>query len=218
MAPSSRYQVPKIENFINRLINGVFYYRLIIAIISIVAIVVFSIIEYCSSVEADKLKNLAIVLTGGSIIIGIFYSIINYEHNHIKFNHDKKSTIDALTFNIACKMHETSLLSHIKNVKQFYLLNKDLFTQSKNRDIEVLLAENEDIRISYLAMFNYFESIAIAIDQGIIDEIFMKKFFSSIFRDYCNFYSSYFVYIRREHNSPEAFLNFTTLASKWISN
>lgn len=216
MPAESRYTIPSLERFINRLIGFIFYYRLLLVFLSMVAIVILSICVYNSSDVIDKLKNVAIILTGGSIIIGIFYSIINYEHNQIKFNHDKKSTRETLTFNTACRMHETAMVSHIKNVKLFYLNNKELFISNKHLDVAASLAEQEETRISFIIVFNYFEGIALAINQGIIDETFMKKFFKSVFRDHYNFYGSHFLFLRKENNSPDTCIHFTNLASKWI--
>lgn len=218
MVEDSGYKMPKCEKLINYIIKVVFYYRLLVVFFAIIAIIKLGINVYDNADASDKFKNLAIVLTGGSIIMGIFYSIINYEHNHVKFMHDKKSAKDTLTYNTACKMHDTNMLSHSKNVKLFYLNNKELFIAGKHQDISDSLSAQEETRMSFLALFNYFEGIAIAIDQGIIDEVFMKRFFNSVFRDYYNYYDNHFVYIRKENKSSEIFINFTNLASNWIKN
>ncbi len=211
----NNYKFPPVEKVINWIISFIFYYRLVFVLIAILGIGFLARKVYLNSENVDRLKNVAVVLTGGSIIIGIFYSIINYEHNQAKFKYDKKSTRDTLTFTTACRMHEADTISHFKNIKQLYLNNKTLFLEGKHPEIIDILAGDEPVRISFIVIFNYLESIGIGIDQGIMDESFMKKFFKSLFRDYNGYFGTHFEYLRRENHSPDLFLNFTKLANKW---
>lgn len=211
-----RYKVPSAEKAVNKFIAFVFYYRLAFVIISVIAIVIIAVIQYKVSPPGDKLKNAALVFTGGSIIIGIFYSIINYEHNQIRFKHDVKTSREILTFNTACKMHDMEMINHFRAIKAFYQENKNLFVQNRCDEIDKLLkGEKADTRISFVVIFNYLETISIGVQQGIMDEDFMKEFFKTVFRDYYKFYGTYIEFSRKEYNSPRIYRPFTNLAEKW---
>jgi Domain of unknown function (DUF4760) len=211
------YKLPKIENALNNFIGFIFYYRLVFVLISL-SIISFIIKDvYNSSNAGDEYKNSALVLTCGSVIIGIFYSIINYEHNQRKFKHDVKLSREMLTFTTACKMHEAETINHFKSIKSFYNANKQVFAEGKLADIDIKLKAEPDTRVSFIVIFNYFESIAIGIEQGIMDEVFMKEFFKTIYRDCYNEFGTYIEFMRKENNSPRAFHKFTALAKRWES-
>lgn len=98
---SPSYSIKGLEKIINDIVGFIFYYRLVVVIAVITFTVLFSIQVYNTSSLEEKLKNLSIVVACGSIIIGIFYSVINYEHNQIKFKHDISSARNALSYTTA---------------------------------------------------------------------------------------------------------------------
>jgi hypothetical protein len=209
-----RYTLPSLEKGVNRIISFVFYYRLAFVILALVGIGFFDYYVWAGSTPENKLKNAALVLTGGSIIIGIFYSLINYEHNQLKFKHEIKNSRETLTFTIACKMHDIEMINHFKAVKSFYEKHKQNIANNGDA-VNQALKEDTETWGSLIVAFNYLECIAIGVQQGIIDEEFIKTFFKTIFRDYNNFYGNYFVYLRKERNSNSTYKNFTDLANKW---
>lgn len=211
----SRYKFPSIEPFVNRAIGFIFYFRLIWVTIAIIITGITSYLIWISSTDSEKLKNCAIVFSAGSIIIGIFYSIINYEHNLTKFNHDVKSARDILTFNTACKMHDAGTIGHFRNIDIFYKNNERAFKEHRNMEIQALFVENQEIRVSLIVILNYLEAISIGIEQGIMDEAFMKGFFKTIFIETHQQFNSYIEFLRNDRNSNRIFIKFTTLAHKW---
>lgn len=183
--------------------------------LSLIGIIVLSYVVGKRSDAPDKLKNAALVLTGGSIIIGIFYSIINYEHNQLKFKHDVKTSREVLTFTTATKMYDKEMINHFRNVKTFYQTNKEFFVQNRCLEIDRLLTEETEKRVSFIVLFNYLEGISVGINQGIMDEVFMKEFFKTLFRDYSQYFGLYLDFLRKESNSPRIFRHFTALAERW---
>ena len=210
-----RYTISKFEELLNKAINFFFYYRLLVVTFCIAFLVYAGIEIWSVSNIDDRFKNLATVFTGGSIIIGIFYSILNYEYSHLRFKHDSKNSRDVLTFTTACKVHERDMILHFKNIKTFYLDNKQLFDQNKMDSVDALLKADTEIRMSVIAIFNYLECIALGMEHGIMDEDFMKEFFKTIFRDYFQYYGSYIIFQRNEYRSPRIFRNFTNVAERW---
>lgn len=215
---ASRYRIPSFETPINRAIGFIFYFRLVWVLIAIGITGYSSYVIWCSSIDAEKLKNCAIVFSAGSVIIGIFYSIINYEHNLSKFKHDVKSAKDVLTFNTACNMHNPDTIGHFRTIELFYKANEALFKSNKNNEINELFLAQPESRVSFIVILNYFESISVGIDQGIMDEAFIKDFFKTIFMEYFKKFDSYIGFLRNESNSDRIFVKYTALAQKWKSD
>mgnify|MGYP001793455455 FL=1 len=176
-----------------------------------------AIISYCYSIGDERLKNFALILNCGSIIIGIFYSLINYEHNQLKLKHDVQSAKETLTFNTACKMHDEKMIMHFKKVRNFYIENKTLFDQSKMDEIDKRITPDENW-ISFIIVFNYLESIAIGINQYIMDEDFIKEFFKSLYLELYYNYGTFIVHLRKERGVQDIFKGFTDLAINWESS
>lgn len=100
------YKIPPVEQALNQLVKLIFYYRLVFVIAAILLIGIAAGNIYRSSGRDDQLKNTAVMSLFESVIIGIFYSILNYEHNQQRFRHDIKVSRETLTFNTSCKMYE----------------------------------------------------------------------------------------------------------------
>jgi len=207
------------ERVINKVIRFVFYYRLAIVFLCTIALLLFSVSVWESSVPTEKLKNLATVLTCGSIIIAIFYSILNYEYTQIRFKHDKKTAKEILTFNIASEWHKDPMAENIKIASKFLKKCKPFVEESNAKRFheEIENEQNEDSKKALLALFNYFESISLGVKQGIMDEDFIKGFFSTAFQQYFNQYSFYIEYRRKVRGNPKIWNNFTTLANNWLN-
>lgn len=215
MSDNPQYRLPAMEKALNTFLKFIFYYRLVFVLLAISGIAFIIHLVWIQSASADQFKNSALVLTCGSIIIGILYSIVNYEHNQLKFRHDVKLGRETQTFNTACKMYEADMITHFKNIKLLYRNNKSLFTESKFGEIDTKFKEQPDTRVSFIVIANYFEGISIGIEQGIIDEVFMKEFFKTIWRDFYNEYGTYIEYMKVEYKSQRIFWKFTSLAKKW---
>ncbi|MEO9021058.1 MAG: DUF4760 domain-containing protein [Ginsengibacter sp.] len=215
MSKDSRYKVPSIEKFINRIIGFIFYWRLIWVFIALSVIIVFAIHAYNNSIKIDRLQDFSIVLTGGSIMIGIFYSLINYEHNQIKFKHDVKSSKEILTYSTANKMHENELMSNFQAVRIFYSENEGCFKDANWTKIDDFWKEKKEARLSFIIILNYLECISIGVEQNIMDEMFMKEFFKTLFIDYLIKYGTYIDHMCAEQKTNRIFKHFVKLATKW---
>jgi hypothetical protein len=210
-----KYNIPPVEKAINQLVKFIFYYRLVFVLAALLFTIVTALHVYQSALPGERLKNSALIITFGSIIIGIFYSILNYEHGQLKFRHDVKVSRETLTFTTSCKMHEADTIRHFKNIKVFYDDNKASFIQANFLGIQQKLKDNPEARTSFVLLFNYFEGISIAVLQGIMDESFMKEFFKTVFIEYHQYYGGYITHLRNEIKSSRVFYHFTQVAEKW---
>lgn len=146
------YTFKGVEQIVNKAIAFVFYYRIVLVLVCIVILGFIGRNVWTASKPEDQLKNLAIVFTCGSVIIAIFYSVLNYEYTQIRFKHDRKNTIDTLTFNIASKSHDEKMIYHFKTLAIFYETNQDLVAQAFSKALQ----ENHEVRTSFAVHFNYF--------------------------------------------------------------
>jgi hypothetical protein len=210
-----KYKIPPVEKAINQVISFIFYYRLVFVLLALTGIVYTGLCVYEESMPADKLRNGALIFTGGSVIIGIFYSILNYEHNQLKFRHDIKVSRETLTYNTTCRMHEAEMIRHFKTLKGFYEDHRLLFSRGVYPDIQKLFRDNTEARMALVVLFNYFEGISLGVLQGIMDESFMKEFFKSIFVEYHHLFGGFLDYVRSESKSARIFWRFSQLAEKW---
>lgn len=167
------------------------------------------------SAPEDKLKNLAVVLTGGSVMIGIFYSIINYEHNMHKFNHDVQTQKELLTFSTASLAYKTETVLQLGQLHAFYNKHELKFENNLMSDVYDEVKKDGDTNIAMIVIFNYFESISIGMEQGIMDESFMKGFFKTSFIGIYNKFGCYIEFLQIKNNSSRIFWKYVAISKKW---
>jgi hypothetical protein len=72
--------------------------------------------------------------------------------------------------------------------------------------------DSYDIRGALAAILNYFESISIGIEEELIDEVFVKRFFKTIFVNYKEKYEFYIKFRQSENeNAKDAWSHFIAL-------
>lgn len=165
-------------------------------------------------------KDVVEVVTGGVIVLTLFYHMINYENDQTKFKHDVKLSREKLSFNIATEWHKEPMVNYMKILKEFLKKHEPLLKENDAKNFHDTIENENNIeeKKALIAVFNYFESISLGVKQGIMDEEFVKGFFGSIFVQYCQEYSFYIEYRRRIKKNQRIWNNFTILANKWINN
>lgn len=166
----------------------------------------------------NELRDTISVITGGCVILALFYSIISYEYNQRKFNHDIKTSRETLSFSIACEWYKPPTSDFMKTSIKFYKKHQNLIEQTNAKAFhdELEKEENEESKAAIFGILNYFESIALGVKQNIMDEEFIKGFFGSVFATYYNDYLFYIEYRRKIKQNTKIWKNFTTLSNKWI--
>lgn len=211
------YSISGLEAFINKIIGFVFYYRLVVVILAICALITIGYMATNNSINQEKLKTISILLACGSVIIGIFYSVINYEHSQIKFVNDMRTSKKILSYNAASEWFKPAMVENLKLTKILYIENKHYIDQDKALEFSDLLDKNEEARSALVSIFNYLECIAIAINSGVLDEEFMKEYLNGICAGYLANYGFYINYRRNTEKSSKIWIHFTNLATKWQS-
>lgn len=209
------YSLTEFEQVINATVHWFFFYRMILVLAMICSIVLFAVIIWRDSPSPEKTKNLATILACGSIVIGIFYTVLNYEINYHKYKKDRMLAIKQTSFQIASDWHKDSIVRHLKTTKKIYEQYKHLIDENSSKEFSELLDSDEDIRAALISILNYLECIALGISEGILDEFFIREFFKGIFINYLNDYDFYIQYRRKKYNNANMWIKFTQLASKW---
>jgi len=219
MKDDSFYTIKSIEKVVNWIIKAVFYYRIGLVLLALAFIGYLEYRYWNNLGNTDKVKNFVAILTGGSIVIGIFYSILNYEYSQIRFKHDSKTSRDVLSFNVANEWHKVNMVEAQKVAKKFLRKCQPLLLDNNAKKFHDELEDerNENRKAALISIFNYFESLSLGVKQGIIDEQFIRGFFGSIFESYYNEYIFYIEYRRRVKKNAKIWIHFTQLAQKWIN-
>lgn len=206
------------EKIVKFIVENLFNLRFWILIAGAVGI--FFVAREVDSDGKSTIKDIIQAITGCSVIIALFYTIITYEYNQTKFKHDIKTSKDTLSFNIALEWHRPVMVDHLKTCAEFLQNNKTLIDQNKAHDFDLELEKKEhvDQKRALLSIFNYFECISLGVKRGIMDEEFTKGFFKSIFAQFLREYQFYIDYRRKKHANSGMWCNFTELACRWEKN
>ena len=209
------YSVNGIEKIINSTVGFVFFYRLVFVFLSVIGISFVGGSVYSNSLPGDGLKNLSVIVACGSVFIGIFYSVINYEHNIIKFNLDRTTAKVSLTYSCASEWFKPSMVENLKITRQMFTKNEHFIRDNKASDFSKILDEDEQARSALVSIFNYLECVSIGIDKDILDDDFMKDYLSGVCLSYQMDYGFYIDYKRNMAKSPRIWINFTNMAQRW---
>lgn len=191
-------------------------FRAILVFLAFILLILLALYLHREEPELKK-SEIIKILNSGLVIIGVIYSILTYESNQIKNRHDTRVRKTTATYNAIGEWHVSPMMDYSKVCKEFEskkeyeLLQNDIgaFMIEFNKDI------NFEYRRSLICILNYFESMAVAVSEDLMDELFMRKCFRKLFSD---FYDSYFPLIqerRRINNDHEIWREFTTLVERW---
>ncbi|MDR0793895.1 MAG: DUF4760 domain-containing protein [Chitinophagaceae bacterium] len=212
-----KYSTIGLEKIINVVVNFVFDFRMLFVFLCVIITAFFSYHVAENSNKTDEIKNLTFVITSASIFIGIFYAVLNYEHNYIKAKADKKYAQLVQSYSAFREWHSPHMAENIKiagTKSQFYLDHQQLIDEEKAKDFDDKLKEDPTARIALISIFNYFEFISIGLEDGIFDKDYTKKAFKDLFVNYFNKFSFYIRY-RQNTDKANTWSSFEKLVKGW---
>ena len=210
-----RYSVAGLEDLLNAIIHFVFYYRLILVTVAMLMVGIAAARVWKNSSREERTKNISLVVGIGSLCTGIFYSILNYENNHLKYKEDCQKATDTLCYHSVNEWHQPNMVEHLKITKQLYDDYKHLIDDNRGREFFEILEGNEAGRSALVSILNYFEGIAIGIKRDILDDGYMKLSLGNVARSYVVHYGFYIQYRRAFHRCPDMWINFTNMVAIW---
>lgn len=209
------YSLNGVEKTLNDAIQWVFFYRMFFVAVAVILTGVAAVLVWVQSPSEYRAANLMAVLTGGSIVIAIFYAVLNYEMNYSRYELNRQDVRKQAAYAAATEWHHPSVVHHLKITKKFYEKYRYLIQENRSREFSEMLDSHEESRAALLSIFNHLECIALGIKEGIHDEWFIRQFFRGIFVAYLNDYEFYILYRRKAVNNPSIWVGFTALAHKW---
>jgi len=181
-------------------------------------ILLMAVAYYLHLVEPElKQSELVKIISGGLVIIGILYSILAYELNIGKNKQDIRIKKASATFDAISEWHTSPMIDYSKVIQQleestiFNLLKTDLNAFF----VEFDKPEHLEGRRALVCVFNYFETLACAVVEHIMDERFLKRYFDHIFISYYDEYYEYVKARRIRKNNASIWIEFTNLVEKW---
>lgn len=191
-------------------------FRVSLLVLAIIALIILAFYLHCKEPQLTPSETAKIV-TGGLVIIGLMYSILTYESNQKKNRHDIRIQKCSTTYKAIGEWHTSPMIDYSKcciafaQEKDYILLKTDV----KAFVIAFDKPKNIEFRKSLICIFNYFESMSVAVNEDIMDEAFMKKYFRNIFYAFYDDYINFIKERRENKKNEEIWIEFTTLVEKW---
>ena len=206
------------EKIIRQVIDYMFIVRYWVVLILMSGLVWFTYHVYV--LPGTTIRDAVAVFAGGSVLITVFYQLINYEYTQRRFKYDIKTSQNLLSFNVVLEWQKDYMTKHTNDLRNFWMKHKCFLEDGMPRKFQEELdkPENDGPYTSLMVVFNFLESVSLGIRQGIMDEEFVKGFFQSMFIKQYHRYQPYIEYRRRETQNPKIWENFTYLSDKWLSS
>ena len=150
------------------------------------------------------------IITCGILLLTLLYTALAFEIGEIK----AKNTI---SFNISCEWHKPVMTNYLEVERSFLKDFQQIANHHNAQQFydELEKVENVKAKTAISSIFNYFESISLGVNQGFLNEKFVKGFFQSLFKHYYIDYFFYIQYRRYRRNNDQIWINFTNLVGKW---
>jgi hypothetical protein len=198
------------------LLRKVFKLRFWVVFIGFVIMGILGYLEF--KVPHSTVKDVVSVVTGCGVIISLFYLAVTYEYNLKRFDHESKTAQNLLTFQTATEWYKEPMVTYMRDAQLFFTANNEFILCSDAKSFYDKLEEDEKAKAAIISILNFYESIAIAVNQNVMNEHFCKVFFGSIFADYYNKYLFYIEYRRKIKANRRIWNAYTKLACKWLDS
>lgn len=158
-----------------------------------------------------QVKEIMAIVGGGLALTGLLYSAMNLHHN-LRLNEQKlineRKVFSAL---LIAEWHkpEMTKLTIIGAKLRMSLKNLDA------RKVLEFLKQDSDAHNAMVAMLNFFEKMAICIENDVADEQLLKDFFQGIIRGYYTTLRGLIQYKRIELEDQNVCIFFEKLAVRW---
>lgn len=191
--------------------------RLGVLAVLFLALLIFT--NYLSDQANPAYYESAKIFFAGLVIIGLIYAVINYEFSLNKNESDLKIKKSLASFDTINNWHKEPMVSHISEIKKF---EKSKNYNLINGDIDEFMAfmhddKNAPLLNSLVSILNYFETIVSGMNEGILDEQYIRRYYESIMLDYYQQYSTFITKKRSNERNQKIWIEFTRLAQEWNS-
>jgi len=188
---------------INRTIN---YPTLIVS--GVVAVISCSLLHFNNAATLDNyLKVLSLLVTATALV----YTAINV--NYIRKDGEVRNEF-------ARKEFSSRLINEFNSPEMTALVIISRQVRSGLKDLTPAQAEehirkDSNTELSIVTLLNYYEKLAIAIEQGIADEIYLKSFFKTMVISTYGTLRVFIEKLRADRSNPKIFKSFEDLSLRW---
>jgi Domain of unknown function (DUF4760) len=168
--------------------------------------------------KVTEIRDLAAIFSIGLITTTLFYHSynyrLNYEVNVEKLRADRDANRNKLAFDIAKDWMRNDITTKAMKVREFideHIKSGENHTNDLTKKIQN--QSSGDIREAVVTLLNYFELVAISIENDTANEVILKEFFMGTFKRYNPEFED-FIKERRKTN-PEAWIKFEQINKKW---
>lgn len=199
-------------------VRGVHQRRIVrLGVLAILFLSLLIFTKYLFELGNPAYYELAKIFLGGILIIGLIYAIINYEFSLNKNVTDINIKRSLATFDTINNWHKEPLVSHINEMRKF---EKSKQFNLIDGDIDELMdfmhdEKNAPLLNSLVSILNYFETIVSGMNEGILDQQYIRRYYELIMLEYYQHYSSFITKKRSNERNQKIWTEFTRLAQDW---
>ncbi len=190
--------------------------RLLYILLIVIILIIGSVYFYNYDEKDGRLKDTCQALTGALTVLAISYAFLTYEFNYRKSVTETKKNKELLTYNTASEWSKPHMLDYQIILDDFYQSHDSNDPDYYKKFFDDLMDQkNIEVRKAFACIFNYLETISLAVRQDLVDVEFTKIFLYDIFEFYYNTYKGHIKYREEKRNVSDLWYTFTHLAQEW---
>ncbi|HEX8148066.1 MAG TPA: DUF4760 domain-containing protein [Pyrinomonadaceae bacterium] len=161
-----------------------------------------------------QIKEVMAISAGGLALTGLLYNAMSL-HSNLKISGQKLINDQrAFSASLIAEWHTPQMSKLTIRGAKLRMGIKNL----KGQEVLEILRNDEDAHSAMVAILNYFEKLAICIENGVADEQLLRDFFGGIIRGYHNASMILIEYKRVELEDQKICIFFQNLAERWAKN
>ncbi len=240
----SKYQIPKFDGRTKHYNNWTLLVGGSIAIIATIVLVILALNQSQATILKIEIKDIAAVFTAIIVTTTCVYHALNLRLNLTahslklqldvdrwvhdvhqkeldiergnakKAEEDKKSKL-LLTMEKCFEWHKMS--DKTGKARAFISKNKSLLNDDNNKEFvkQIESDDNAEYRSAVICVMNYFENLSEGVDSGVLDEVYVKNIFKTMFLKYLNNLKPYFDLVEKRDGESGIYKSFRKIAERW---
>ncbi len=114
------YSLSGFEGMLNSVVQWLFFYRMIWIATFVLMMAVLLLFSWPVWPLSERLGNATLVLTCGSIVIMIIYTVVNHEVDHFRKKKERLMEKKRASFGVVSEWHRDGIVQYLKTTKKLY--------------------------------------------------------------------------------------------------
>lgn len=238
------YQLPPIDKRTKQYNSITLLIGTIVAIVAAVILLLAALNQKPTDRLKIDVRDIAAVFTAIIVTTTCIYHALNLRLNLMAHSLKLKLDVDKWIYDIKQKNKEAEITllkkqEEDKKTKKLYTMekclewhrmsdktgkarsfiakNKSLLSDDNNKEFvrQIESDENAEYRSAVICVMNYFENLAEGIDSGVLDELYVKNIFKTMFLKYLINLKPYFDIIEKRDGESGIYKSFRKVAEGW---